>query len=547
MQEIERGKSVPYNVIDLFAGAGGLSLGFSQDPEYNIVLAAEKNNNARRTYHRNHPDTILRPEVEDLIYADILQEFGRIDVVIGGPPCQGFSNANRQKNTTISMNNRLVKEFVRAVRELHPLVFVMENVGALRSKVHKFYYSEDDRDFVDNLNIHMDQEQITLLPPHIELQCITQILNNPQHFHQYLWNKKHFKELNIIYKKRRNFRKLKEALEKHHPTLIKVADAFAQYVGNANEILILNTAISEELKKSHKTDEDLERLIDILEKPIIIQKMFHTLEELFDNRIVIDGYNFDNGVHAQVRSYPVLEYIKRAVVGNNQLYNIEPGLVNAVNFGAPQKRERYIIIGVLNGENHHILPQLPQPRIIEENEYRTVHDAIYDLVNYEPGTDTNDPPKQFCPIHIEPGSLLESLHDSNILYNHVITSTSEVAMARFKKIKSGKNFRSLSKDMQTNTYTDVERTQNTIYWRLEYNSPSGTVVNVRKSMWIHPEKDRAISIREAARLQTFPDSFEFMGSKDSQYQQVGNAVPPILSHAIAQQILPYLHELNPLD
>ena len=73
--------------------------------------------------------------------------------------------------------------------------------------------------------------------------------------------------------------------------------------------------------------------------------------------------------------------------------------------------------------------------------------------------------------------------------------------------------------------------------RLQYNEPSGTVVNVRKSMWIHPELDRAISIREAARLQTFPDSFVFEGTKDSQYQQVGNAVPPFLAKAIASSVL----------
>ena len=55
-------------------------------------------------------------------------------------------------------------------------------------------------------------------------------------------------------------------------------------------------------------------------------------------------------------------------------------------------------------------------------------------------------------------------------------------------------------------------------------------------MWIHPSKDRALSVREAARLQTFPDSFIFCGSKDSQYQQVGNAVPPIMAKAIAQKL-----------
>lgn len=65
-------------------------------------------------------------------------------------------------------------------------------------------------------------------------------------------------------------------------------------------------------------------------------------------------------------------------------------------------------------------------------------------------------------------------------------------------------------------------------------------MNVRKSMWIHPQKDRAISVREAARLQSFPDSFIFCGKKDSQYQQVGNAVPPMMAKAIAEQIADYL-------
>lgn len=55
-------------------------------------------------------------------------------------------------------------------------------------------------------------------------------------------------------------------------------------------------------------------------------------------------------------------------------------------------------------------------------------------------------------------------------------------------------------------------------------------------MWVHPVIDRAVSVREAARLQTFPDSFEFVGTKDKQYQQVGNAVPPILAKNIAQKL-----------
>ena len=83
------------------------------------------------------------------------------------------------------------------------------------------------------------------------------------------------------------------------------------------------------------------------------------------------------------------------------------------------------------------------------------------------------------------------------------------------------------------TYAKPERTQNTIYLRLDPNLPSGTVVNVRKSMWIHPTLNRAITVREAARLQSFPDESVFTGTRTQQYRQVGNAVPPLLGYALA--------------
>ena len=134
------------------------------------------------------------------------------------------------------------------------------------------------------------------------------------------------------------------------------------------------------------------------------------------------------------------------------------------------------------------------------------------------------------------GDLCLLLRDTDVLKNHVATKTTEIALERFRSLKQGENFHSLDKKLKTNTYTDAARTQNTIYLRLKYDEPSGTVVNVRKSMWIHPVLDRAISIREAARLQTFPDSFVFCGSKDKQYQQVGNAVPPIMAKAIAENL-----------
>ena len=178
---------------------------------------------------------------------------------------------------------------------------------------------------------------------------------------------------------------------------------------------------------------------------------------------------------------------------------------------------------------------LPKGRF-DADQYRTVRDAIADLEDVEPVVDLSED----TGITLEPagelGELAASLRNADVLRNHIVTNTTKTAMQRFKALKQGQNFHALDDSLKTNTYTDASRTQNTIYLRLDYDEPSGTVVNVRKSMWIHPTKDRAISVREAARLQTFPDSFVFCGTKDKQYQQVGNAVPPIMAKSIAKKL-----------
>lgn len=178
----------------------------------------------------------------------------------------------------------------------------------------------------------------------------------------------------------------------------------------------------------------------------------------------------------------------------------------------------------------------------DEEHYRTVREAISDLEDVEPVVDIADDVGIPLGEKTGLGMLGQSLRNAAVLRNHIITATTDTAMQRFKKIKQGKNFHSLDEALKINTYTDVSRTQNTIYLRLNYDEPSGTVVNVRKSMWIHPTLDRAISVREAARLQTFPDSFVFCGSKDKQYQQVGNAVPPIMAKSIAKKLASILNK-----
>ena len=216
-------------------------------------------------------------------------------------------------------------------------------------------------------------------------------------------------------------------------------------------------------------------------------------------------------------------------------------MLNAAEFGAPQKRQRFVLIGVKDAGDIDVT--LPKCTFTKDN-FRTVKDAIGDLESVPVHYDVKDSPAAVEIIKHKIGSLQDDLRDFNTINNHITTNTLEVALKRFSVLKQGQNFHDLNPELKENTYTDTARTQNTIYQRLKYDEPSGTVLNVRKSMWIHPTIDRAISIREAARLQTFPDSYIFYGKKDAQYQQIGNAVPPILGKAIAEKIAEMLDQLE---
>lgn len=123
-----------YTYIDLFAGAGGMSLGFDNIGFENI-LAVEFNEDFAKTYHENFPDhKLIVSDIKDVKSEDLKELIGNkmVDVIIGGPPCQGFSIAgNIGRNFIDDDRNRLFKEFVRFVKVLKPKMFVLENVAAM--------------------------------------------------------------------------------------------------------------------------------------------------------------------------------------------------------------------------------------------------------------------------------------------------------------------------------------------------------------------------------------------------------------------------------
>ena len=270
-----------------------------------------------------------------------------------------------------------------------------------------------------------------------------------------------------------------------------------------------------------------------IEQAIMIQRMLGKAKEIFDNELVVEKYLGGKNIVACIRSYAVYDYLSSILQSDDNGYVLNSKVLCAADYGAPQKRMRFVIVGVKKKISDKIALPIGS---FDEDQYRTVRDAIEDLEDVKPVYSLEEDKGTNIGNVEEISTLGRQLRNTTVLKNHIVTKTTSIAMERFKALKQGQNFHALNDALKSNTYTDVSRTQNTIYLRLNYDEPSGTVVNVRKSMWIHPTLDRAISVREAARLQTFPDSFVFCGTKDKQYQQVGNAVPPIMAKAIAKKI-----------
>lgn len=122
-----------YNVIDLFCGCGGLSYGFLMSG-YNILLGTDSDETALRTFKFNHPDAeVLAGDINKIHKKDVLEKVKnrKIDIVIGGPPCQGFSLSGPRRFD--DPRNQLYLSFIRLVGELEPKAFLIENVPGIIS------------------------------------------------------------------------------------------------------------------------------------------------------------------------------------------------------------------------------------------------------------------------------------------------------------------------------------------------------------------------------------------------------------------------------
>jgi DNA (cytosine-5)-methyltransferase 1 len=221
----------------------------------------------------------------------------------------------------------------------------------------------------------------------------------------------------------------------------------------------------------------------------------------------------------------------------NGKYYVQKKVFCANDFGIPQKRKRLILIGSKTPFNLDEKIELTLSKISIEKQQlfknkTNIHDAIADLKFTDEAHYTS---KQNYKIKHTSAYQKYLRGAEKYIFNHLIPNHSEIVIDRIKRIKAGQNWTNLiEKDKIKSIHSGA-------YGRLGWNELSATITTrfdtPSAGRFIHPELNRNITPREAARIQSFPDDFVFHGNKTSICKQIGNAVPPLLAEFLGNLIL----------
>lgn len=362
-----------YNVIDLFCGAGGMSVGFSR-AGFNVVGSIELMPKYAATHSKNFPNCSgLSGDIREISPKEFSQKTNispnAPNIIIGGPPCQTFSNVGHSKIRSISKDdiqkdprNFLFQSYFDYVAYYKPDIFVMENVPNLKTK----------------------------------------------------------------------------------------------YKG-----------------------------------------------EIFHNILEVSNY---------------LGYV------------VNHEVLDASEYGVPQKRKRFFIIGSRKGN------KINFPSATHETKPNTVFDALDDLPHIHDGIRAKELPysKSDNITHFQ--KLLRN--ENGFVDNNICRMSNDRAKRLFAHMKQGDKYMDLPKEVRQILPFREDIFHDRLK-RLVLKKPSWTIlahIGMDGYRYIHPTEDRTLSVREAARIQSFPDNFIFTGNMREQYIQVGNSVPPLLAEAIASSI-----------
>ncbi|MBF9058759.1 DNA (cytosine-5-)-methyltransferase [Rhodobacterales bacterium HKCCSP123] len=217
-------------------------------------------------------------------------------------------------------------------------------------------------------------------------------------------------------------------------------------------------------------------------------------------------------------------------------YRVDMKLLKAEEYGVPQERRRVFFIATCEEHAPILFPEATHGP--ELTPFVTVWDAISDLPPLKNGEDA-----EARPYASEAKNAYQALLRGNLkyLYNHSAPRLSKTNLERMKHIPPGGSWRDIPFELLPEGMKKAKRSDHTKrYGRPAKTDLACTILtkcDVHWGAYIHPTQDRSFSVREAARLQSFPDFFNFAGSRTEQYVQVGNAVPPVLGRAVANAIL----------
>ncbi|WP_165726288.1 DNA cytosine methyltransferase [Pseudoalteromonas sp. SA25] len=228
-------------------------------------------------------------------------------------------------------------------------------------------------------------------------------------------------------------------------------------------------------------------------------------------------------------------------------YDIRIEKVYSQEYGIPQRRKRVLIVGNLNGHEF----KMPSPTLkvsgqIFKNSDVTLQHAIQSLPRA-----TNEKNKLLASILSPPKDNFDRLmrDGADFISDHYSPVVDGIQLERISNLKPGQTMKDLPENLQHESFkkranrrvadgtpTEKRGGAPSGIKRLHHNEPCLTITGAATRELIHPTENRPLTLREAARIQTFPDSFNFYGNKSQKVQQVGNAIPPILARIFAEHI-----------
>jgi DNA (cytosine-5)-methyltransferase 1 len=214
-------------------------------------------------------------------------------------------------------------------------------------------------------------------------------------------------------------------------------------------------------------------------------------------------------------------------------YNMVPKLLYAPDYGIPQIRKRVFFVGLRNSERKFVFPEAT----VDKNHYITCEQAIGDLPSLQTPCGEIIYGEEIQDYTMKPQNDYQKKmrENSDKVQNHIGSIPIEKTKHMISLVPEGKNYKSLPQE-----YQGIYKYHEALT-RYHSQKPSLTINTGHRSHF-HYKWNRIPTVRESARLQSFPDDFVFCGNKSEQYRQVGNAVPPMLGQVVAEALKLYLKD-----